>query len=412
MNKKSVNIQTARFSRIERIYLDYAAATPTASFVKESMEPYWSECFGNPSAMHAEGIQARRAIEEARQTLASVLGIRKQGVTFTGSGTESNNLAISGSIESLVELGTPCKEIEVVTTGIEHPSVSKVLQYWEKRGVQIKYLPLNAEGRIQLEAVEQILSERTRLVTCAYVNSEVGTVQPIGGLVRKVRKFTRAHNTKIVIHTDAAQAPLWLTCAVPTLGVDLMTLDAGKCYGPKGLGVLARQGNVTLCPYVLGGGQEAGLRSGTEATPLIVGGVVAIVKAQEHHKKNNVEVSKLRDYALEKLATIEGVEQNGSQTYRVANNINISIKGVEAEFAVVSLDVAGIAIATRSACSGMEGGGSAVIRYLTGDEERAGTSLRVTLGLETTKEDLDFFVDELKKHISKVEQVKKYLTLD
>jgi cysteine desulfurase len=394
----------------KRIYLDYASATPVARDVYEAMQPFWQTHFANPSSIHKEGVVARQAISDARTALARSLSVRPTGVVFTASGTESNNLAIFGLIEARRALGVSYSEMEIISSPIEHPSVSAVLTALQQKGVTIHYLPVDNEGKVVLSKLTDLLSNNTVLVTVAYVNSEIGVVQDIATIARVVRAYETKHSVRICVHTDAAQAPLWLSCNLSSLQVDVLSLDAGKCYGPKGVGILAFRHKVALEPYLYGGGQEFGLRSGTENTPLIIGASVALVRAQREYADQAKRVTLLRDYLLEAVLTIPGVTVNGSRTARVANNINISIAGVEAEFAVISLDAEGIAVATKSACSSGTGGGSAVVRAISGDQARAETTLRITLGRETTRQEIDTLLRFLRKHIEKVRSATTLLT--
>ena len=383
----------------KRVYLDHAAATPVSAKAAAAMAPYGSLPYANPSAIHREGVAARHIIELAREQLARVLGIRSEGVVFTGSGTESNNLALGGVLEARHKTGVAYGAMEVLTTAIEHPSISRVLAAYQERGVVVRIIPVDETGRIVMTEFEKLLTPQTVLVTVGYVNSEIGTVQPLPGLARMIRSFEKTHDTRVIFHTDAAQAPLWLTCQLVALGVDTLSLDAGKCYGPKGVGVLAMKHGVELAPVLFGGGQEFGLRSGTENTPLIVGAVTALLEAQANWQTERERVTALRDYAIEALQTIEGVVLNGDAKERVANNVNISMRGVDAEFAVISLDAAGFAVSTKSACSGAESGGSHVIRAISGDEARAQSSIRITLGRQTTKAEIDACIKALSTHI-------------
>jgi cysteine desulfurase len=396
--------------KTKRVYLDYAAASPVSEAVAQAMAPYWQTDFANPSSIHLEGVRARRAVDEARLQLARMLHIKPEHVVFTGNGTESNNLMLFGLVEALVRSGRSYKDMEIISTAIEHPSIAEALSLLAQKGVCIKTAAVSAEGIVDTQSIHDLLSEKTVLVTVSYVQSEIGVVQPIAAIARAVRAYERTHHQRIVVHTDAAQAPLWLPCQLDSLQVDAISLDAGKCYGPKGVGVLAWHNNLTLAPHLYGGGQEFGLRSGTEHTPLIVGAATALVGAQERYKEVAERVTVVRDTALQELLTIPGLVLNGSATHRVANNINVSIEGVNAEFAVISLDQAGFAIATKSACSGATGGGSTVIKAISGDNERADTSLRITLGTSTTAGEVHSFIEALKFHVAKVRHHQQSLT--
>lgn len=387
--------------RTRTVYLDYAAATPVRKSVLRAMAPYWSEVYANPSAIHAPGRRARQTITEARQTIAQALRTRPEEITFTSGGTEANNLALFGVVEAAHHAGRAYEDIEIISTKIEHPSILMALNALAQRGVVITYVPVDSDGLIVRAAVAEALSEKTLLVSFAYANSEVGVVQEVKRLVRTVRS---ARGNDAYVHIDASQAPLWLPCAIDSLGVDLMTLDAGKCYGPKGVGVLAHRTHVPLAPLLYGGDQEAGVRPGTENVPLVVGCAEAIRIAQEKWGERSARIVVLRDQFLQDLqSVVPGVLLNGPRTQRLANNLNISIAGVDGEFAVVALDTAGVAASTRSACASTHGGRSHVVYALSGDEARAASTIRFTLGEETTPKDLQCAVSVLKTHCAMVQ---------
>jgi cysteine desulfurase len=389
------------FGTKKRIYMDYAAATPVRPEIVSLMQPFLSDDFANPGAIHQEGVQAKAAVEDARLEVARTLEVRPEAVYFTASGTESNNLAIAGVIEARRQEGEEYADMEVLTTAIEHPSVIEVLNHYASLGVKVTEVSVGEDGVLDLNDLKNKLSHKTVLITTAFVNSEIGSIAPVRPIVRAVAAYNKEEGAKIVVHLDAAQAPLWLSCSVSQLGVDIMSLDAGKCYGPKGVGVLALRRGVELVPTFFGGGQERGLRPGTENVPLIVGAARAIKLAQDSYKERAEKVSALRDQAIEKLTKIEEVEVNGSAAERVANNVNVSIAGVEAEFAAITLDTAGIACSTKSACGSGRGTGSAVVRAITGDDERARTSLRFSFGEGTTAAEIDTLVSILTEHITK-----------
>ncbi len=381
-----------------RIYLDYAAATPVHKDVLHAMKPYWQQNFANASAINSEGVVAAEAVEGAREKIARTLGVTPDDITFTSGGTESNNLALRGFVARLVKDGVDYPDIEIVTTAVEHPSILETIKALEVDGCRIKYVPVDEDGLIKIEEFKGALSSKTRLVTIAYANSETGVVQDIGKLNRVVKAFAREEKISIVFHTDAAQAPLWLQCRLESLGVDMMTLDTGKCEGPKGLGVLVHRPTVRLLPIMFGGSQEGGLRPGTEPTSLVVGAATAIRLAVEGKDRRVERVIKIRDAWLEELEQIDGVILNGSRTERLPNNVNISVPGLDSEYLVVTLDAAGIAASTRSACSGAGGGYSHVVYEMTGDKERASSTVRFTLGSNTTSSDLSKVTKVLKDH--------------
>lgn len=398
------------FGKKKRIYLDYASATFVRKEVQKAMQPYFSHVYGNPSAIHKEGVHASLAVEKAREELAQTLRIRPSGIVFTGSGTESNNMALLGVIEERHKKGMAYRDMEVVSTAIEHASVLEVLAHLSSLGVVVTYVPTNEYGVITIDEFTRSLTDKTVLVVFSYVNSEIGTIQPFSKLTRIVRAYEQDHGTHIHVHIDGAQAPLWLPCALDTLNTDTLALDAGKCYGPKGVGVLAFRQKVSVAPILFGGSQENGLRPGTENTPLIIGAVKAIVLAQKEYVEKSERVTKLRDEFIAQLESIDGVVLNGHRTERVANNVNISIPFIDAEFAVISLDEKGIACATKSACGGARGDGSSVVRTITGDPKRALSTLRFSLGEDTKAHELLTVVTVLKAHIAQMKHSMQKLT--
>lgn len=370
--------------------------------VREAMFAYEEVLHGNASAIHAEGREAKQTLNMARQEIATLLGVRAEGVIFTGSGTESNNLAILGLLKDRYEAGTPYKEMEVVTLKTEHSSIIKPLAYLEKKGVKIHYLAVESSGLVSPKALAAVLSPRTVLVTITYVNSEVGTVQPLRRLARVIRKYEQEHGRKIIFHTDAAQAPLWEPLSLEQLDVDLMSLDARKFGGPKNVGLLVWQKGVKLAPLIYGGGQEGGLRPGTEDVGGALGAVIGLRLATVGQAERVARVRARRDYLLTELRKVQpDLLVNGSleTDERVANNLNISLPGVDTEYATVVFDTYGVAVGTKSACAGAGGGESTVVRALYDDPARACATLRITLGPETTTADCDYLVQVFKSQV-------------
>lgn len=389
--------------RPRRIHLDYASTTPVHPKVLSLMLPYFSEEWSNPSSIYEEGVRAKQAIESARTKLARTLALRTHDIIFTSGGTESNNLALLGFVEMLHARGRSYIEMEIISTKIEHPSIAETVRVLEERGVTIVYVDIHHDGTIDELSFKSALSAHTVLVTFAYANSEIGVVQNVKRLSRMIRAFNSEVKTDVRIHLDASQAPLWLPCTLDMLGVDMMTLDSGKCYGPKGVGVLALRHGVSLKPTMHGGGQERGRRAGTENTPLIIGCVEALVRAQEKWKSRSDAVASLRDFMITHIQKeIPEAVLNGSHTSRIANNVNISLSGIDTEFAVITLDKEGIAASTKSACGGADGAESAVVYECTQDVKRAASTIRFTLGESTTRDELIQAVKVLKNHVNKV----------
>ncbi len=386
-----------------RVYLDYAAATPLSKRAFVAMKPFLTEEFANASAIHKEGVRARQAVEAARERIGKSLQVRPEFITFTSGGTESNNLAIAGLIEELRTSGCAYDDMEVVTTRIEHPSVLRTMKALETRGVRVKYVAVDERGMVRLENLREVISERTVLFSTAYANSEIGTVQDARGIKKVLREAEEKFGTKIFFHLDAAQAPLWLSCQFDSLQTDLLALDVGKCNGPKGVGVLIRSRRVMVTPILFGGGQEDGLRPGTENVAGVVGASVALEEAQQHFKERSAKVMKVRDEGIATLLKIPGVVLNGDKgEHRLPNNINISFVGVDTEYATIVLDTHGFAASTKSACAGAGGGESVVVKEVTGDSARATSTLRLSLSPETTVQNLRDVARILQQHGEKM----------
>lgn len=387
-----------------RIYLDYAAATPLSKTVFAAMKPFLTTSFANASAIHLEGVTARQAVEAARTNIARTLQVREEFVTFTSGGTESNNLAIIGTVEQLIQQGRPLEDMEIVTTTIEHPSVMNTMRALQKRGVTIKYVSVDAKGLVSLGELQSLLTAKTILFSVAYANSEIGVVQKTHAIKKALTAAEKKFGSTILFHLDAAQAPLWLSCQFDSLYADLLALDVGKCHGPKGVGVLVRSRRVTLAPTLYGGGQESGLRPGTENVAGVVGASVALKDAQKDFKARSEKTALVRDAAIEHLlAEIPQAILNGPYgEERLANNINISIPGLDTEFATVVLDKHGFAVSTKSACAGAGGGESAVVKAISNDAARAGSTLRISLAPQTTFKDVVLLTKILKSHTQKM----------
>ncbi len=388
----------------KRVYLDYAAATPLSKTAFWAMKPFLTDVYGNASAIHVEGQVARKAVEEARERSARVLQVRPEQITFLSGGTESNDVAIIGTVEALVREGRSLVTMEVVTTRIEHPSIMETMRALEARGVTIIYVPVDESGLVQLTELKEVLSEKTVLFSTAYANSEIGVVQKLHTIKKVLTEAEKEFHTKIFFHVDAAQAPLWLSCQFDTTYADLFSLDTGKCNGPKGVGLLVRSRRSKIKSTLFGGGQESGLRPGTENTAGIVGASVALEEAQKDFKQRVKKVTSVRDEGITHLlGEIPTIILNGpTGEQRLANNINISIPGLDTEFATVVLDKHGFAVSTKSACAGAGGGESTVVKAISNDSARAASTLRISLSPETTLKNLKDLTRVLKAHTEKM----------
>lgn len=388
----------------KRIYMDYAAATPLRHEAWEAMRPIYRDVLGNPSAIHKEGQRARRLIEETRENVARLLQIRTEDMIFTSGGTEANNLAVGGVIGAAKAAGKEYGDMEIITTALEHPSLLDTCQAYAELGVVVHMVSVDEGGKIVMAEFEKLLNEKTVIVATALINSEIGVVQD----TRKLKRLMSEKAKQAVLVVDGAQVPLWMSCQLEKIGADILTLDAGKFYGPKGVGALARRHGIGLAPVTHGGGQEAGLRPGTENPAPIVGFGVAFTIAQENFERRSEGVGEIQKYFFEKLEQeIPNAIINGSLEERVANNVNISIPGLDTEFAVVVLDEHGIACSTKSACSGAGGGESRVVKTISGDAARATSTLRFTLGETSNKQEIDTVIKVLKGHIEKMKGVDK-----
>lgn len=361
----------------KRIYLDYASTTPIDLVVEKAMRPLWSGDFGNAGSVHAEGVKAKKVLDEARARCARTIGCKSDEIVFTSGGTESNNLALQGSDTT-----------HIFTTKIEHSSILKTVSALEKKGSTVTYIPLREDGLIDLEQFEKLLEKKPTFISIGYVNGEIGVVQPIARIAKLIEK----HSPHTVFHVDASQAPNYHTIQANTLDADLITFDAQKIYGPKGIGMLYVARGTKLSPLLFGGGQEKGLRSGTEPLPLIVGLSVALEQAGKNQKKEAERLKEIQRYAFELIKEkLPHAVVNGSIEHRTPNNINISLPGVDTEFLVIKLDQKGFAVSTKSTCVESEAG-SYVVEALTGDRERAQNTLRISMGKDTTKKDITVLI--------------------
>jgi len=391
---------------MKQVYLDHASITPTDRRVLKVIKKYYGMEYGNPSSIHSVGVKAKKVLEEARKKCAHFLRAHADEVIFTASGTEANVLAIVGIVRKLFENGRAYADMHIVTSRIEHQSVLEPVAELARLGVQVDYVRILPSGIFDLDDLKKKLRRETVLVSLMAVNNEIGTIQPIREIAKVVRHF-RKENSKSpgerlpFFHTDASQAPLYLELDTNTLGVDLITLDGHKVYGPKGIGMLYVRRGTELVPSISGGGQEAGLRSGTENIPAIAGLAVALEIAERERAKESARLIILRDFAIsEILSKIPGAILNGDQTNRLPNNINISIPDIDAEFLVLQLDTRGIQCSTKSSCLKDESE-SYVIRELGGESWRAKNSIRLSLGRSTTKSDMKYVLKELIKAVGK-----------
>ena len=363
---------------MRRIYLDHAATTAVSPQVLEAMLPYFSQVYGNASSIHGFGRDAKRAMEGARrQVLKALNAAMPQEIYFTAGGTESDNWAIKGAA---LARGSG----HIITTAIEHHAVLHTCQWLEKRGFEVTYLPVDAYGCVTAAQVEKALRPDTILVSVMAANNEVGTIQPIG----EIGALCRARG--VLFHTDAVQAMGAIPLDVQAMQIDMLSLSGHKLYGPKGAGVLYVRKGVKIDTLIHGGAQERGFRAGTENLPAIVGLGKAVELAQANLEQNAAHMTALRDLLIEGLmARVPGARLNGHPTNRLPNNVNMSFDKVEGEALLLRLDLVGIAGSSGSACTSGTLDPSHVLKELGLNDAAANGALRLTLGAETTREEIE-----------------------
>ena len=369
------------------IYLDHAATTPVQPRVLEAMLPYFTQKYGNPSSVYAVARESRKALDEARETVAQVLACKPNEVIFTGGGTEADNTAIKGVAFARKDAGN-----HIITSSIEHHAVLHTCHFLEKFGFQVTYLPVDRYGVVYPDDVARTITDRTILVTIMTANNEVGTIQPIAEISRAVKGV----NQNIVVHTDAVQAGGTLDLNVDKLAVDMLSLSGHKFYGPKGMGILYVRRGTAFLPQTQGGGQERNRRAGTENVPGIVGIATALKLAAEKMDSYNRHCTYLRDRLIQGiLSSIGEVRLNGHPTQRLANNANFAFEHVEGESILLHLDMLGIAASSGSACTSASLDPSHVLQAMRVPVEIAHGSLRLTVGQDNTEQDIDYVLSVL-----------------
>ena len=377
------------------IYLDYAAATPLDPQVAQAMKPYWSTDFANAGSLHTPGKKAKQALDEARKKIATTLGCNSDEIYFTGGGTESITMAIQG----VAQLRQP--KSEIITSAIEHAAVLENLAVLKQWGRQVTIINPNQQGIVSASEILAAIKPQTTLISLMLANNEIGTLQPVaevGKALRTINKQRAAKNLNpVLLHTDACQAGNYLSLKVQKLHVDLLSLSGCKLYGPKGTGLLYVKRGLKLQPIIHGGGQERSLKSGTENIPGIVGLATAIALAQSKAASESKRLTSLRNYFWSEVQKIyPQAHLNGDLSNRLANNLNISFIGHEGETLLYKLDKAGVAVSTGSACSETSQEPSHVLKALGLSTKLASSSLRFSLGRQTSRNELITAVKALK----------------
>ncbi len=416
-----------KIQKNKRIYLDYASSTPIDKKVLRLMFSCEKNIFANATSIHGSGVVARKTIEEARNTIAKGINAHSDEIIFTGSSTESIAMVILGVVNNYL-MNNKRMVSHIITSEIEHPAVLMNFKLLEERGdVEVTYVKVDERGIINPKDIRDSIKNNTVLVSVMYANNEIGTIQPIVEIAKAIRHFKKGKSAKIptpgvgasftpgvgifpLFHTDATQAMNYLDISnVEKLGVDMLSFNSSKIYGPKGVGVLYKRRGIKLSPIYSGGEQEFGLRSGTENVSSIAGMSLSFEITNKIKNKEAERLTKLRDYTFDKLLKINNdkslITINGDRHERLPNNINISIKGISSELLVIELDAKGLEVSAKSACGSNEDNDSYVIRALReasreSYHEEEG-SLRITLGRDTKKSDIDILINSLKEILVK-----------
>lgn len=411
----------------KRIYLDYASITPVdprvAKHISEIQEKFWA----NPNSLYVEGVEASKHLEASRASIARILDVHADEIIFTSGGTESNNLAIEGVVRAWINSNNTNTKPHIVSSVIEHPAVREVLNSYIKQNMcDVSYISVNFEGIIDIKELKKALRPETILVTVMYVNNEIGTIQPIHDISKIVRQYRKDQGRPQVgkgaypyVHTDACQAALFCPLRIPSLGVDFMTLDSAKYYGPRSSGVLYIRRHTSIEPVTRGGSQEFGLRAGTQYVAHASGFAYALSLATQEQHREHTRMKSMQDFCIQELKKIPHVQFNGTygvdgygNALRVPNNINICVPGIDAEYTVLRLDAKGVAVSSVTSCrSKNEDSSSYVVEELykqpQGENTRsqesvqtsscATSSLRISMGRYTTMRDLKQAMVVIKK---------------
>lgn len=386
-----------------RVYLDNAATTALDKDALKAMLPYFTEKFGNPSSLHSFGREALQAVDESRAKIASLIGAKTNEIYFTSGGSESDNWALKGAVYA-----SKAKKKHIVTTAVEHPAILETCEYLEKKdGVEISYVPVGRDGRVSVEDIKKAVTDDTVLVSVMFANNETGAIQPI----KEIGAFCREEG--ILFHTDAVQAMDSEAVDVDELNIDMLSMSAHKFHGPKGIGVLYIRSGVRIERLIAGGHQERRGRAGTTDTPLIVGMAKALEIAVRNRDANNAHKAELRDAFIDRvLKEIPYSYLNGGREHRLPGNANFSFGFIEGESILINLDLNGIAVSSGSACSSGSLEPSHVILALGVPEELAHSSIRFSLGRDTTREEMDFTFKVLKDTVEKLRGISPLFDAD
>ena len=376
----------------QMIYLDNAATTKTRPEVVEAMLPYFTEYYGNPSSIYDFSSKSREAVAHARETIAASLGAKTNEIYFTAGGSESDNWALVATAEAYASKGK-----HIITSKIEHHAVLHTCEYLEKRGFEVTYLDVDEQGIVKLEELKKAIRPDTILISIMFANNEIGTIEPI----RQIGQIAREHG--ILFHTDAVQAYGHVPISVDEYNIDMLSASGHKLNGPKGIGFLYIRKGVKIRSFIHGGAQERKRRAGTENVPGIVGLGKAVELAAASMKERGEKESRLRDHLINRIENeIPYCRLNGDRVKRLPNNVNFSFQFIEGESLLIMLDMKGICASSGSACTSGSLDPSHVLLAIGLPHEIAHGSLRMTLGADTTEEELDYVVDSLKEIVAQL----------
>ncbi|MFA6308142.1 MAG: cysteine desulfurase NifS [Clostridia bacterium] len=377
------------------IYLDHSATTSVKKEVLDAMIPYFSDRYGNPSSIYSIAREGKKAIEEARESVARSLGAKSSEIFFTGSGTESDNWALKGFVYANKDKGN-----HIITSSIEHHAIINTCKFLEKNGFEITYLPVDKNGFVSLDELSAAIKPTTILISIMYANNEIGTIEPI----EEIGKLSKERG--IAFHTDAVQAVGNVKIDVDELNVDMLSLSAHKLYGPKGVGALYVRKGIKINSFLHGGNQEKGRRASTENVPGIVGLAKALELVTNNLEEHNKKLIKLRDKTIDEITKkIPYIRLNGDRNKRLSGNVNISFRYIEGESLLLMLDMKGIAASSGSACTSGSLDPSHVLLAIGLPHEIAHGSLRVTFGDENTMEDVDKLLEVLPPIVNSLRQM-------
>lgn len=408
------------------VYADYASLTPIDPRVKKVMFEAMDQFPANPSSLYKKGVLAKKALEDARMSVAAFFGANKNEIFFTSGGTETNNLVFQGVLKAFEERGSTIETDKIlekkikagekiqkvrphfIISTIEHPSIIEIALDFINKGIDVSFIPVNEEGLVDPKDIKKVLRSETILISIIYANNEIGTVQPLKEIAREVRHFKKSigrdNSGYPYIHTDACQAALYEDMRINTLNIDLMTIDGGKVYGPRGIGALVKRRHVNLSPIFLGGSQEEGLRAGTENLTAIIGLKHALDIAHNEREDQSAKLLDFRDTLLEMLMSklqdkVLGIKVNGTLEERLPNNLNICFPGIDAEFLVLRLDVLGIELSSVTSCRATNEDASSYVIEALGRSNCALSSLRISLGRFTTTVDIGNIAEKVSEAV-------------